>query len=167
LALTYDPIATATASGSTAGITFSSISGNYTDLILVVSATPASSNVYLGYIKINGDTGTNYSETLLYGTGTTAGSARESNRTAGYIGNWTTVSTTTSPTVYTVNFMNYSNTTTFKTILSRAADAGKETNAVVNLWRSTSAITSIEFYVNVGNLTSGSTATLYGVKASA
>ena len=161
---TYTPIATTTLGSAAASYTFSSIPSTYTDIVLVASATPSTS-AYLGYIVLNGDSGSNYSETLLYGTGSVAGSNRESNRTKGYVGNWTTANATSSPTVYQIHFQNYSNTTTYKTFISRSADAGTETNAVVNLWRSTAAINSIGFSVNSGNIAAGSTFTLYGIQS--
>jgi hypothetical protein len=68
--------------------------------------------------------------------------------------------------------MNYSNTTTYKTILANsrvepgdATYSGVET--LVNLWRSTSAINTIKIMPNAGTFASGFTATLYGIKASA
>ena len=64
-----------------------------------------------------------------------------------------------------VQFMNYSNTTTNKTVLSRANNAATGTDAIVNLWRSTAAITSIYVYVPSGNFATGSTFTLYGILA--
>jgi hypothetical protein len=64
-----------------------------------------------------------------------------------------------------IQVMNYSNTTTNKTVLARAGIAGDRTRAIVNLWRSTSAITSI-LIINNGsvNFVAGSTFTLYGIK---
>jgi hypothetical protein len=76
---------------------------------------------------------------------------------------------TTNIAVLTLQFMNYSNTTTFKTMLARgsAADStsGQAVSAWANLWRSTSAINQIR--VNPGTQTwaIGSTFTLYGVKS--
>jgi hypothetical protein len=69
--------------------------------------------------------------------------------------------------------MNYSNTTTYKTSLTRqntvdAADYNGTLTAV-GLWRSTSAITSVAIQLTRGgsayNFTSGSIFTLYGIKA--
>jgi len=161
---TYTPIATTTLGSATNEVIFSSIPSIYTDLVFIANAKPSTS-AYMGYGQFNGDTGTNYSETLLYGTGSTAGSNRESNRTNCYFGNWTTQNSTSSFTAYIINIMNYANTTTYKTAISRSADAGTETNAVVNLWRSTAAITSFKFSLNTGNFVAGSTFTLYGVKS--
>ncbi len=63
-----------------------------------------------------------------------------------------------------INVMNYSNTTTYKTILSRSSDL--YTEASVNLWRNTAAITSIIIGAQGAyTFSAGSTFTLYGIKA--
>ena len=70
--------------------------------------------------------------------------------------------------VQILQLMNYSNTTTYKTILSRTNAAANGVDATVGLWRSTSAITSIEIGKNSGmsgTFQIGSTFTLYGIKA--
>ena len=158
---TYEPIATYTAPSAQASYTFTAISGSYTDLILVaVSAnTSAATNMT---IQVNGDTGSNYSRTRINGNGTTAASSRNSNETRIYNGD---VGNTSVPSVNTVHFMNYSNTTTYKTIFGRYGEADIQTGAVVGLWRSTSAITSITVNSATNNFTTASTFTLYGIKA--
>ena len=64
-----------------------------------------------------------------------------------------------------VQFQNYSNTTTYKTVLSRGNNASNLVEAFVGLWRSTSAITAIDIKTQSGNFSIGSTFTLYGIKA--
>jgi hypothetical protein len=59
--------------------------------------------------------------------------------------------------------MNYSNSTTYKTILGRSNAATSGTSAAVGLWRSTSAINSIE--IGTVSFTAGSTFSLYGIAA--
>jgi len=61
--------------------------------------------------------------------------------------------------------MNYSNSTTYNTALSRFVSAGSETTADVHLWRDTSAVTSITVATSTNNYATGSTFTLYGIKA--
>ena len=158
---TYEPIATYTAPSAQASYTFTAISGSYTDLILVaVSAnTSAATNMT---IQVNGDTGSNYSRTRINGNGTTAASSRNSNETRIYNGD---VGNTSVPSVNTVHFMNYSNTTTFKTVVGRYGEGDIQTGAIVGLWRSTAAITSITINSESNNFTAGSTFTLYGIKA--
>jgi hypothetical protein len=63
-----------------------------------------------------------------------------------------------------LNFQNYSNSTTYKSVLTRVNNSGF-TMAWVNLWRSTAAITSITIYPYSGTFSSGSTFTLYGISA--
>ena len=162
---TYVALASTTLGSAAASVTFSSIPATYTDLVVVVAASPSAAD-YMGYGELNSDTGSNYSETLLYGTGSVAGSARETSRPNLYFGNWTTQYTTSSKVIYIINIMNYSNTTTYKTLLSRASDSTTEVNAVVNLWRSTAAINSFKIYLGgSGNYIAGSTFTLYGILA--
>jgi hypothetical protein len=68
--------------------------------------------------------------------------------------------------VLLVNLTNYSNSTTYKTILTRYGSADRGTLAIAGLWRSTSAISSLEFSTDAGlTLSSGSIFTLYGIAA--
>ena len=70
---TYTPIATQTLGSSAASVTFSSIPGTYTDLMLISFAQgQASGGDNRLVLQFNGDTATNYSSTYLIGNGTTA-----------------------------------------------------------------------------------------------
>ena len=160
---TYDCIATTTLTTSAADVTFSSISGSYTDLILVYAIKTVSANPDIS-CRLNSDTGSNYSSTLLAGTGSAASSTGTSNETYARL-NWYGYPSTNNNSNGIHHFLNYSNTSTYKTIMGRANNADNGTNAQVNLWRSTSAITSIKIYASTGNLDAGSTFTLYAVKA--
>jgi len=156
---TYDCIATTTLGSDTATVTFSSISGSFTDLVLVASYKRSVSGN--GIVKINSDTGSNYSYTYLLGDGSSASSARSANRANAIV----SYDSADLQETLLVNFFNYSNTTTNKTLISRGNDTGLGVISYINLWRSTSAITSIEIYPNSGNWRSGSTFTLYGIKS--
>jgi hypothetical protein len=161
--ITYEPIATTTLSSAAATVTFSSISASYTDLICVVSATwSGADNSSFGFI-FNGDSASNYSITQLYGDGSSATSGRNSNQSKAVIGqiNPTEIGTTI------FQFQNYSNSTTYKTTLSRSNVAGVIVLTGVALWRSTAAINEITLgYFDVGGtFDTGSTFTLYGIKA--
>lgn len=163
---TYTPIATQTISGSSvASVTFSSIPSTYTDLILVAQLKTASTAGDL-VMQFNSDTGTNYSRTVLYGTGSAAGSSRESSVAQITIDNYGTPSSTEAA-MDIIQIMNYANTTTYKTVLARANKAGSGVDATVGLWRSTSAINSILLKVitNTVNIAVDSTFTLYGIVA--
>lgn len=162
MAITYTPIATSTATGSTSSLTFSSIPSTYTDLVLIIAGSDTSigSNTLA---QFNSDTGTNYSQTRLYGDGTSAASDRVSNDVKIIVGRLAASGGVANGIAH---IMNYSNTTTYKTSISRSNNAASISAAVVGLWRSVSAITSIYLYTSNGsNFTSGSTFTLYGIKS--
>lgn len=162
---TYTPIATTTLASAAASYTFSSISGSYTDLVLVC-ANVTCTGTYTLCARINGDTGTNYSWTILNGNGTTARSTRTTNETRGMLlGAYYDGMSTTVPSTAITSFMNYANTTTYKTTISRYSNSAVEVEADVSLWRNTAAITSIEVRATTGNLQTGSTFTLYGIAA--
>jgi hypothetical protein len=161
---TYTPIASQVLSSSASSVTFSSIPSTYTDLVLIVSGTLASGAAQDLRFRLNGDSGSNYSATILYGTGSAAGSYKFANDTYGELDFYGSFSTT-QPNVYTVNFMNYSNTTTYKTVINRSNRADTGTDALVNLWRSTAAINSIYLICPSRDFATGSTFTLYGIAA--
>jgi hypothetical protein len=169
---TYTPIATTTL-GSAGTVTFSSIPQTYTDLIIVCNGYNATQDGGSPTIQFNADTGgstTNYSDTYVSGNGTSATSSRHSNYTYVIIGNqvgWDTTSTDRATSI--VNIFNYSNTTTYKTVLIRsnlASGTYPGTEAGVSLWRSTAAISIINLQTsNFTNFATGSTFTLYGIAA--
>ena len=155
---TMTPIATNTLTTTTASVTFSNLPQNYTDLIVVMNS---SQTIYTNFnVRINGDTGNNYSDTAFRGNGSTATSGRNTSQPyfwfAAISSTWSTV---------ILNFMNYSSSSVFKTVLQRASDASQTADATIGLWRSTAAVTSISIFPNAGSFNTGSTFTIYGVKA--
>lgn len=178
---TYEKIATTTLTSGQSSITFSSISGSYTDLVLVINGGITDAGFDFG-VRINSDTGSNYSSTALYGNSSSAASSRYSNMTVGQIS--TDMQGGHIFNTHIINFQNYANTTTYKTWVGRssanysASGSGATTvphiGSVVGLWRSTSAITSISISESgfggsgtfaYGNTLSGTIMTLYGIKA--
>ncbi len=157
---TYIPIATNTASGSQSVITFLSITQIYTDLVFV-NVPGYTEDGYINLMRFNSDSGNNYSHTRLRGTGSVANSSRQSNISYAH-GGW---AATTFP-VNIIHINNYSNTTTYKTILTRSGYSSGNVAAFVSLWRDTAAISNITFTHESGfNFTAGSTFTLYGIAA--
>ena len=157
---TYTPIATTTLGSATNSVSFSSISGSYTDLILIINSSQ-SSNGGNPRLQLNGDGGSNYSQTALYGTGSAAGSYQFANFPHVYFGGGGGTANNQTNTI--INFQNYSNTTTNKTFLIRYNDTTDAVFVDVALYRSTSAITSIQITTQVGNFNTGSSFTLYGI----
>jgi hypothetical protein len=162
---TYEPIATTTLGSATSAVTFSNIPQTYTDLVVVCMGQNTTSTVAMtGEVDINGDGGNNYSSTWININATTG---RGANNNGGYIGSFNR----TSRSWYVINFMNYSNTTTFKTWLSRWGTMGgpaPDAGAIVGMWRNTAAITQLNFNRPAGesgSFETGSIWTLYGIKA--
>lgn len=160
---TYTPIATTTLT-SASSVTFSSIPGTYTDLVLVSSAKSSTSTV-TPRIQFNSDTGTNYSCTYFIGYSGGTLSNRFTNDTSIPVANFAGNYTEFSPMI--ISILNYSNTTTYKSLLSRGANtvSSSDVSAVVGLWRNTNAITSITLQMSSGTFAIGSTFSLYGIKA--
>lgn len=162
---TMIPIATNTLASSSTSVTFSNIPNSYTDLILVMYAQRVSGNPSAEML-FNSDTGANYSFTNLLGNGTTATGYRG---TASSIINLSYFTTSGSPNYspFFTHIMSYSNTTTYKTIISKAGDAGSGIQITSGLWLSTSAINSITLRLASGTVGYGvgSVFTIYGIKA--
>lgn len=166
---TYVALDTKTLGTAVPTVTFTSIPQGYTDLVLVAQPAISSGNDNMRIRVGNGsvDTGSNYSWTALTGNGTRALSDRASNQTSILSDYDAYMQTTLGNNTKIIHFQNYSNTTTFKTILSRSSNAPVGTDALVNTWRSTAAINTITLFLNGGaaNFVVGSTFTLYGIAA--
>jgi hypothetical protein len=158
---TYVPLATQTL-GSAGTVTFSSIPSTYTDLRLVVSVIGNSGNPIT--FRFNGDTGTNYSWTMLDGTGGGTGSISTTSASLDTMGAYLNGLSTT-PQMGTLDIFSYAGST-YKTSLSSWAgdqNGSGEVEVIVHLWRSTSAINSIALTNNGTNFSAGSTFTLWGI----
>lgn len=162
---TYALIDSTTVTGSAAAsVTFNSIPGTYTDLVIVAMARRGTDGAGgAGTIQFNSDTGSNYSSTILYGDAGSALSFRWSNQTAL---NGAFNAGDSELAVSQIHFLDYANTTTYKTVISRYGWSVTNGRVVagVNLWRSTAAITSITLSA-ANNITVGSTFKLYGIEA--
>jgi hypothetical protein len=157
---------------SAASVTFSNIpQSGYTDLKVVQSArTDRASYVDGIQIRFNADSGSNYSDRVLYGFGTGTGSSTNSPAT------WVSAGKATAATATASTFGNsevYIPNYTGSTAKSLSADGVTENNASsawaeldAGLWTGTAAITSISFYPALGtNFVANSTFSLYGLAA--
>jgi hypothetical protein len=162
--VTYDRIATTTLGSANNQIQFTSIPATYTDLRIVLVAQSVSDNDT--FMRFNGDTGTNYSLTNVYGGGTSAGTFQYSSLTTIPIGNATALPISPNWGLLTLDIFSYAGSTN-KTCLSTFAQDKNGAGAVessVGLWRNTAAITSISLnQAASGTFATGSTATLYGI----
>ena len=155
---TYVSIASNTLSSSAASVTFSSIPGTYTDLVVVVAGTFTTGSTNNVNFQFNGDTASNYSFLRLLGDGSAASSYRVSDV---QIDIGLLSSTAQSNTV--ANIQNYSNTTTYKTAIGRG-NTPEYVQASLGAWRNTAAITSVTI-LSAATFASGTTFSLYGIAA--
>lgn len=161
----FESIATATGTGSSGTITFSSIPGTYQHLQLrfrVLNTSTASS--FLRY-QINSDTGSNYAIHRIDGDGSAAAAAGATSVAYGQASLGTPDAD--KPYVGILDFLDYASTTKNKTV---RGFWGRDTNGGGNLalssalWLNTNAINSITFFWSANNFTTSSTVALYGIK---
>lgn len=164
---TYEPIAATTTTTASPAITFSNISQNYTDLVLIISVRANSTPTSYGtHIRFNGDTGSNYSRTIMYGYGGGYASIRATNATRYEISSGTT--TANQFNIIRLNIMDYSNSSKYKSLCGYNDDRADVTSTTCALWRNTNAITSITitpYDDNATGFATGCTFTLYGIKS--
>lgn len=161
---TYEPIASTTLGSAASSVTFSSIPGTYTDLVVVGSGKATVGDNFV-YFRYNGDTGSNYSRTELSGNGSSASSARGTNESASLVGAY---KLNVDGNYFVASVMSYANTNVFKTALAAANYQDNTVYRFVNLWRSTAAITSLTVLIaGSSQFATGATLSLYGIKASA
>ena len=165
---TYVALQTYTIPSATNSYTFTNIPQGYADLVLISNFT-LSSNGSIVFQAGNGsvNTGNVYSSTILNGNGSAAQSSRNGAGNFGFITGQFAAITAGNNAIAETHFQNYSNTTTYKTSLSRGSVPAQFTDASVNLFASTVAIDTIKIYVLGGSVTiaAGSTFTLYAIQA--
>jgi hypothetical protein len=165
------PIQSYTSDGTTLGASFLNIPQTYQDLFVAVNGRGAvAQTTVLIQANINNTFGTNGSATELRGDGSSPTSTRTTNSGGVPLGYLPAANATSS--VFgsmTIHILNYANSTTNKTTLCRYAsdyNGAGITGLIVGLQRPTTAIISLEVSTyGVGNLVSGSTITLYGIRA--
>lgn len=163
---TYDLIASNVLGTSAASITFSSISSSYRDLVLVARMFGSTPDVAREMrLRVNSDTGSNYSSVSMNGDGSSATSAT-STISYGQLG----TADTTKPILSILQFLDYSATDKHKPILLRAnrpevitgyTTTGADAKAI--RWANTAAIDTILLYPSSGNIEAGSSFYLYGI----
>lgn len=174
----FESIATATSSGSTSTITFSSIPSTYKHLQIRVLAkttnTASAASAYV-YAKFNSDsTGANYVWHQLQGNGTTVSATGGTNNGQCYFPNLALTSEATLANMFGVGIIDihdYASTTKNKTVRSFSGANTNSTSTAIrlsldsNLWINTAAINRIDLTAD-NTFAAGSTFALYGIKGS-
>lgn len=165
----FESIATATGTGSSNTITFSSIPSTYKSLqIRIAGKSTRASNMSTLVMQLNSDTGTNYSRHSLQGNGTTP--SANSNATYNYMlyTDLAAANLTNINSVFIVDIIDYASTSKNKTARIFNGQDNNSGSGVVylssGLWMNTSAVNTITFTDINANIASGSTFALYGIK---
>ena len=167
LASSYESIATVTVgSGGQSTITFSSIPSTYKHLQIRAIAKSAGAFTQ-GRVKVNSDTSSVYTLHQLTGNGSTATSNGYANEAGPVTIPIRMPDTANIFGVIVMDILDYQNTSKFKTIRTLGgADLNGSGSMILssNLFRSTSAISQLDFDGNGENFAQYSQFALYGIK---
>lgn len=161
----FESIATVTGTGSSGTITFSSIPNTYQHLQIRYLSRGTTDSVI--YLRINSDTGANYSDHFFYGGGTSvAASSDVSNTRIGQFRH-SDSATTTQMGVGIIDIHDYASTTKNKVVRGFSGyDANGSGIVMLTSGQriNTEAITTLTFNVDGGFFSSNSVFSLYGIK---
>ena len=155
--MTYVALANITLSSNQSQVTFSSIPNTFRDLILVSRNSNTLADQVINY-RYNNDTGANYPSVRMFNSGTTPVSDLNTPPELGY-------SNTQNTSV--AQIFDYAQTDKHKISLTRwgNADGTSYVQAYSTRWTNTAAIHTIFITTNGGQIASGSTFALYGIRA--
>jgi len=170
----YESIATVTATGSETALNFTSIPSTYSHLQIrgIARSLEVAANSRRGTIRFNSDSGSNYTQHSLQGNGSAVSAFGYSALTYIYIEQMALTDGCTAGAfgASVTDIIDYASTSKFKTL--RVFNGGNNNSTSTSfqiglgsgLWRSTSAITSIEIGLDGETFKAGSTFSLYGIK---
>lgn len=159
----YESIATATGTGSSNTITFSSIPSTYTHLQIrgIMLNTPGSGDNMS--VRFNSDSGSNYAYHQLTGDGASAAATGASSVTL-MLGAYHTATQYGATVIDILDYKNTSKNKTMRTLHGSDANGSGFVILRSGLWMNTNAITSISLLAGSGNWTTATTFALYGIK---
>lgn len=163
----YESIATATGTGSSGTITFSSIPSTFKHLQIRMTCNDTNNGNFLQMTVNNDTSASNYVRHFLKGNGSAASAGGTA---SGTYGSWLDSSyggyATSTNSVKIIDILDYASTTKNKTFRGFFGYDGNGVGDVIissGLWLSTSAINRIDI-IDSTNFTTGSTFALYGIK---
>jgi hypothetical protein len=167
----YESIASATGTGSSNTITFSSIPSTYKHLQIRFNAKTASISD-TPIMRFNSDSGSNYALHNLQGQGSAASASGGTGYSFVFVSTLAAGTSPTYPMVVISDIIDYASTTKNKTVRNfvgmdnNNSEPANGLGSVVlqsGLWLNTNAISSITISVTA-NFTTDSTFALYGIK---
>lgn len=166
----YESIATASGTGSSGIITFSSIPSTFKHLqVRAILRGTASATANGTEMRFNSDSGANYTLHRLIGNGSAASADAYTGRTGAWLGLETDANAAANAYAACVtDILDYTNTNKYTTTRSMGAydlNGDGQINFASALWLNTAAITSITITAAAGgNWTTASQFALYGIK---
>jgi hypothetical protein len=167
----YESIATATGTGSSGTITFSSIPATYASLQIRINGKGAANYNGSEFVLVtaNSDTGSNYAYHALSGYGSGVQAYGYTSQTSMALGDilQSGASVTSMQSGVIIDVHDYASTSKYKTFRSFSGsdrNGGGSATLFSGLWMSTSAVTSISLVNNTANWTTATSISLYGIK---
>ena len=159
----YESIATVSVgSGGASTVSFTSIPSTYKHLQVRATVATWATGGNSDFMRINSDSGSNYTWHYLGGNGSSAfaGAATSQTGVPSYIG-----TPTPSPRIYDI--LDYANTSKYKTVRSLIGGDSNGAGSIYlqsSLWLNTAAINSLTFNIDNNNIPEYSHFALYGIK---
>ena len=156
--------------GGAASVTFSNLNTYSTTYqhLQIRYMMRSSIQTNITFIRLNGDTGNNYSWHWMQANGSSVGS--DSGTNSPYIFHYSTAANNETANYFSAavtDILDPFETTKFtttRTMFARPGDPYKEVGIASGLWRNTNALTSIQIYPNASNWVQGSRFSIYGLK---
>ena len=168
----FESIATVSVgSGGAANVEFTSIPATFTHLqirAILKTTTSAAKDYEVIYMRLNGDTGSNYALHQITGNGTTAAAGNGVNQTLMYAVYGSKSGLADAFGGGIVDILDYKDTNKYKTLRNLTGidmNGMGELGLISGLWRNTNAITSILFYPPANNIAQYSHFALYGIRS--
>ena len=164
----FESIATATGTGSSGTITFSSIPSTFKHLQLRIMCNDTNNGNYLQITANNDTSASNYVRHFLKGNGTAASAGGTASGTyASWLDSSYAGYSTNTMAVKIVDILDYGSTTknkTFRGFFGYDQNGAGDVIISSGLWLSTTAIDRLDVFVSGSNFTTASTFALYGIK---
>ena len=167
----YDLLETQTLASSASSVTFTGL-GSYSDYkhlqIRMVTRASDAAGIKEYRLRLNGDSGTNYSSHVLYGNGSVVSS--ESSTSSDTIRKQFTTAATNDTNAFgaavldVLDFSSSSKNTTLRSLFGSPGGTFNTVGLSSGLWINTSAVTSIQVFLSSNSFIAGSRFSLYGIK---
>jgi hypothetical protein len=155
-------IASQTTNTTTASVTFSGISADYRDLMVVIDGLTTTNGV-TALMRFNSST-SGYDTVFMESNGSSSVAGAWSTSGASAFYNYALYNSG-SRTITRFDILDASATNRFKTVLSRSGNGFSGIAGATSMWNTTARITSVTLLPNTGSWAANSTFAIYGIKA--